>query len=306
MITTLPKAVALIIAVTLLVTLAVVHASSGDASTDFQQCLADCGERKTCELTVPLKLTGWTCMDDCKYTCMMRIETARDEAGARLQQYYGKWPFVRLLGMQEPASVLFSIANGWAHWRGLKMLRRIRAPLSMQVYAVSGINAWLWSAVFHTRDLPWTEKMDYFSAALTILCGLFAGVVRIFRLRSGAVCAVLAASLTYTFYRHVHYLTNRDRFDYTYNMAFNVAIGVAHSLLWLVWVARNWSRSRQLCRLCLGCVLALSAAMSLELFDFPPIAWTLDAHSLWHAVTVPIAMVWYRFLALDHRQHPKA
>lgn len=38
-------------------------------------------------------------------------------------QFYGKWPFERFLGMQEPASVVFSILNFLSHWW---MIRRFR------------------------------------------------------------------------------------------------------------------------------------------------------------------------------------
>lgn len=32
----------------------------------------------------------------------------------------------------------------------------------------------------------------------------------------------------------------------------------------------------------------------LELADFPPIFWVFDAHSLWHASTVPLTILLYR------------
>ena len=32
----------------------------------------------------------------------------------------------------------------------------------------------------------------------------------------------------------------------------------------------------------------------LELADFPPIFWIFDAHSLWHASTVPLTLLLYR------------
>ena len=32
----------------------------------------------------------------------------------------------------------------------------------------------------------------------------------------------------------------------------------------------------------------------LELTDFPPIFWIFDAHSLWHASTVPLTVLLYR------------
>jgi hypothetical protein len=31
-------------------------------------------------------------------------------------------------------------------------------------YGLVSLNAWFWSTVFHTRDVDFTEKMDYFSA----------------------------------------------------------------------------------------------------------------------------------------------
>jgi hypothetical protein len=39
----------------------------------------------------------------------------------------------------------------------------------------------------------------------------------------------------------------------------------------------------------------LLLAALLELFDFPPILGIFDAHSLWHAATAPLGIVWYRF-----------
>lgn len=44
---------------------------------------------------------------------------------------------------------------------------------------------------------------------------------------------------------------------------------------------------------------ATTAAMSLELFDFPPFLRILDAHSLWHLATMLIARGWYGFLIRD-------
>ena len=41
------------------------------------------------------------------------------------------------------------------------------------------------------------------------------------------------------------------------------------------------------------------AAVSLEFFDFPPIAGVLDAHALWHAATVGIVPLWYKFFRED-------
>jgi hypothetical protein len=45
--------------------------------------------------------------------------------------------------------------------------------------------------------------------------------------------------------------------------------------------------------------MATTAAMSLELFDFPPYYRVIDAHSLWHLATIFIARGWYGFLIRD-------
>ena len=125
-------------------------------------------------------------------------------ARVRIWKYFGKWPFVRLLGAQELASVLLSLCNLVAHVQcgmrlaalccrqggsgggrggaagrdgGKKGGRQQQSPRTTAgrssmgqllllaegalraypylplwlLYAVSHINAWLWSAVFHIR-----------------------------------------------------------------------------------------------------------------------------------------------------------
>ena len=135
------------------------YASSGDRADDYQHCLAaSAGSRCSTPHALPLalRLTRWSCEDDVKYACMHAVVDQAVERGDRVQQYYGKWPFWRLGGMQEPASVLFSAANFWVHWRGGKHLRRrISKGHPMRPYYVAfnviSLNMWVWSAVFHTR-----------------------------------------------------------------------------------------------------------------------------------------------------------
>ena len=64
--------------------------------------------------------------------------------------------------------------------------------------AVLGVNTWVWSTVFHTRDVPWTEKMDYFSAAAGILYSVVYSIIRIARINSarGRVLLLLLALST--------------------------------------------------------------------------------------------------------------
>ena len=72
-----------------------------------------------------------------------------------------------------------------------------------------------------------------------------------------------------------------------------VLAGVANSICWIAWSERVYKKQPY----CLKAVIALllfNGAALLEVLDFPPIAWTFDAHSLWHAATVPLPLLWYR------------
>ncbi|CAK5264007.1 unnamed protein product, partial [Mycena citricolor] len=318
-----------------------VSASSGDRAPEFTNCVSRCNASRCASghshpLSLPLRLTRWTCDDNCKYSCMQDIATRDIRLGDRVHQYYGKWPFWRLFGVQEPASVLFSLLNLWAHARGLAKLRRqIPETHPMKPYylawAVTGINAWVWSAVFHTRDNSTTERLDYFSAALTITYALYYTVVRLFHLyptqRRGKLTLSTPDTATprspaYKFWSalcllayvgHVSYLTLLPRFDYTYNIVFNTVIGLAHNILWLLYAfpsslstVRRFSSRPKTYRPDFATrvgvlVLCTTAATTLELFDFAPFLRIIDAHSLWHLATAPIAVFWYEFLLQDSR-----
>ncbi|KAK9763503.1 hypothetical protein K7432_009746 [Basidiobolus ranarum] len=289
----------------LLLLLALVSAKGGgDTEPQFVTCLEECNNT-TClsppTLPLALRLTFWSCESNCKYTCMRDITEKTREAGDTVVQYYGKWPFVRALGMQEPASVTFSILNGWAHWRHWKLIKT-EVPgdyfLKKFYYAfvIVGMNTWLWSAVFHTRDNSVTEKFDYFSAALTVMYGLYLALLRINYVRSLKKQLQLGILLLIPYFLHISYLSF-FKFDYDYNMWANVFVGILHNLAWGYWSVTNpdhpyrWEP--------LKCGLFVTIAMSLELFDFPPIMEVFDAHSLWHAATIFIWFLWYRFLILD-------
>src|ERR1700753_2957886 len=98
-------------------------ASSGDRAFDFRACLDvcktnECKSPDAVELPLSLRLTRWTCEDTCKYECMQTITDKAIANGVDVQQYYGKWPFWRFAGMQEPASVLFSLLTLYGHVQG--------------------------------------------------------------------------------------------------------------------------------------------------------------------------------------------
>lgn len=239
--------------------------------------------------------------------------------GATIYQYHGKWPFWRWMGMQEPASVAFSLLNLLFHARGYSLVRkRVPDDHPMKSYylgfAVVSINAWVWSSVFHTRDLPITEKLDYFSAAAAILFAFYYTTIRMFHYYTTnktpkpihrtwtLLCGIL-------YLTHISYLSLLPRFDYTYNMTFNLIIGMSHNLLWLVYSLPIGAIHRLPGRPVnyyppyawkAGLfVLLTTMATSLELLDFPPWERVVDAHALWHLSTVPLAALWYDFLIQD-------
>ncbi|KAM0792055.1 hypothetical protein ACM66B_004762 [Microbotryomycetes sp. NB124-2] len=291
--------------------------------------------------------------------------------------------------MQEPLSVLFSIINLVAHSVGYNALTSSASPVgynaltssasrhrqssststlphddaldtlrfAYKVYSVAGLNTWIWSSVFHTRDTSWTERADYFAAAAGMICGLWMAVIRLFRLFETRQSNQRGRRLWTTtcltvFVMHCKHLTRGTRFDYSYNMTFNVTIALLQISLWAAWSfyhvvllprrqrqrGRTTSSRHQPSKLDQAAVMSseptpglqlssnvtttttrfataphalrplfplilLPALSALELLDFEPVGpgkWRLlDAHALWHLSTVPVVLVWYRFLLMD-------
>jgi len=51
--------------------------------------------------------------------------------------------------------------------------------------------------------------------------------------------------------------------------------------------------------LCISLNRIFIVAYLLKVLDFPPLWGILDAHSLWHAATIPLGPWWYYFWELD-------
>lgn len=283
------------------------------------------------------RLLLWDCPSECDHTCQTLITSQRIATNQPVVQFYGKWPFTRILGAQEPLSVLFSAANLWAHVDGLRKIRAtVPTTYTLRPFYVGlayvGIASWTFSCIFHTRDMRLTEELDYLGAGANVLYGMYYTTVHHFRLdrglsgmtgvidKSGAAAAGAgAASAIHSsrnanpyprrrsllrlwtvfcaalYIAHVAYL-KLWRWDYTYNMAANVACGLVQNVLWS-WY--SWSKYRESGRswaMWPGFAVAwIILAMSLELFDFPPV-WggMVDAHCLWHLGTVGPTVLLYK------------
>ncbi|KAF2748012.1 Mn2+ homeostasis protein Per1 [Sporormia fimetaria CBS 119925] len=309
------------IAAVALLLVSVVQASLGDRLPEFKECVQVCQEANCVEDGTPIpvhhRLLFWDCPAECDYTCQHVVtqkRLARDPPYLEpVVQFHGKWPFYRFLGMQEPFSVLFSLANYLAHLWGISQLReKLPAAYALRKYYLMfgyvGLASWTFSMIFHTRDFDVTEKLDYFAAGANVLYGLYFAPIRVFRLDKSTpaikpsmlrIWTVLCASL---YIMHVAYLT-LVRWDYTYNMAANVAVGIVQNVLWSVFSYNHYKNVGRKWAMWPGLIVTwVVVVMSFELLDFPPLGGMLDAHSLWHAGTVVPTVWWYNFLIRDARE----
>lgn len=260
---------------------------------------------------IPLhrRLLLWTCPRECDYTCQHIITSRRVTSSPPLsvEQFHGKWPFTRVLGMQEPMSVIFSLGNFLAHYDGLhnKILAQIPASYPLRRFyvlmAYISMAAWIFSTIFHTRDFPVTEQLDYFGAGASVLYGMYYTPIRVFRLdkKDQQILKAWTVLCVTLYCMHVAYL-KLGSWDYTYNMAANVACGVVQNALWSWFSWHRYRKSGMAWAYWPGIVVAwVLCAMSLELLDFPPIWGALDAHSLWHLGTIAPTVLFYNFLVRD-------
>lgn len=311
----------------------VFDASAGDADPAYRTCVGQC-EKTGCvgETCFPqckfssdgasvdgpwymqeplyLRWKQWDCQSDCRYYCMLDREKVRASLGHAPVKYHGKWPFERLYGIQEPASVALSALNLAMHfhgWFSLFILLHYKLPLTADkktyyeyaglwhIYGLFSLNAWFWSAVFHSRDVGLTEKLDYSSAIALLGYSLILAILRSFNVRVEAARVMVAAPLLAFTTTHILYLNNY-KMDYGWNMKVCVVMGVAQLLIWAIWagVSRHPSRWK-----IWFVVVGGGLAMLLEIYDFPPYEGFVDAHALWHATTIPLTYVWWSFVKDD-------
>ncbi|WVN88070.1 uncharacterized protein L203_103269 [Cryptococcus depauperatus CBS 7841] len=314
-------------------------ASSGDRDPAFQHCLSRCA-LADCDPSQPalpfyLRWFGWTCRENCAYACG-HVMTDGVGDGSTIHQFYGKWAFHRLGPFQEPFSILMSLGNLYVHLRAIKATRhRIHPSNRLRPWLIAlgvvQVNTWVWSTVFHGRDTPRTERLDYLSATLTISFTLLYTLLRIFHILTPVsstrlllpMCALIGGIVL----GHFAYLSSfpLGSFPYGYHTLFNVVLGLVHNTLWLLWSLSFRMRypSLTLPSLTLSfprpyppndpydcpapreastpavLVVLTTLAMSLELWDFAPLFRVFDAHGCWHAATIPLGVAWWRFLLAD-------
>ena len=243
-----------------------------------------------------LRLVGWSCESCCRYDCMWLHVEWRHSQQLPTVKYYGKWPFTRVLGMQELLSTLFSIGNLLPHaWGWLQYRRRVSLSYSMRswwsAYALVACNTWLWSAVFHARDTLLTERLDYFCASLGIVVSFAVQLIRTFHIRSLTARYVVLALFLLPYTYHISYL-HFVHFDYGYNMLVSLTTGIVYSLLC---IATALYERRPYMSAVLLTHVYLWAVAAFEVWDFEPLLGSLlDAHAVWHGATTWMGWLFWR------------
>jgi hypothetical protein len=258
-----------------------------------------------------LRLLGWTCLHECRYGCMWRVidmeKKSKSDNYTELK-YYGKWPFKRILGMQEVTSALaslFHLAANIYMFQELCKRFTVKTPLKNVWYSfvLVSINAWFWSFLFHIKDNTFTEKMDYFSAFAVVLLKLNLFFIRLFHdfkwKEVEEVTWLIHWSSGVYFLYHIYYMCSVE-FDYGSNMKVNLMLGLVDSLFWIAWsVYYLVEKGRQHAVTCVFVTTLMTALALLEIYDFPPVLGLVDAHALWHWTTLVFPFYWYKFVIDD-------
>uniref|UniRef100_A0A146MAA2 Post-GPI attachment to proteins factor 3 n=2 Tax=Lygus hesperus TaxID=30085 RepID=A0A146MAA2_LYGHE len=287
--------------------------SLGNSFPIYKDCVEEC-RKDICdkdgyyflrnELTALPLILLWRCSDDCRYRCMWVVIDQFERKGWPPPQFHGKWPFVRILGIQEPASTLFSLLNLGIHVSMFKRYWREfnrHTPLfSVWIFhGVVSINGWVWSTIFHTRDIGFTELMDYLSAFAMVFSSVYClGMRLLLDLAKDSYGAFLTGICVLFYLNHALYLSSGP-FDYSYNLVANISVGFITLLICAALIFRN--RSLPHSKMLAAAVGILTVSLYLEVNDFSPICWFLDAHALWHALTAPSIYFFWKFIFEDSR-----
>ena len=151
--------------------------------------------------------------------------------------------------------------------------------------------------------------MDYYSAYFAVIFSLFAIVIKliseVYHYESRSVMYATVSIPFAAFYLYHTYYLHFVHFDYGYNMKVNVItgeyiccvllsslltsqlylfiflrLGLLSTVCWLTWCFMHRRHRRKHVWMCFASLMGVNLCLFLELLDFPPIAFTFDAHSL--------------------------
>lgn len=301
------------------------------SSTLYQNLLKDeelLNSYETAPISLFMSFLGWDCQSNCDYQCQRLVTEDRKSENLEIYQFHGKWPFIRVFGIQELFSTLFSIGNFIPNYWGFQLLWKhykletkkgnsefVTLYGTYIIVSIISMCAWFFSTLFHLKDTWDRERLDYFFAGMTVLSGFYAIVVRFFKLykiENTFKRNVIAVVCILMYVGHITRLL--VDWSYTYNMQANVIIGILQNFLWvylsciqfkkisnknLSFIENlknkdvNWTLSP------IALVVSVLFGMSFEIFDFPPVFELVDAHAMWHFVTIWPTIWWYPYMVKD-------
>ncbi|XP_057243087.1 post-GPI attachment to proteins factor 3 [Malurus melanocephalus] len=202
------------------------------------------------------------------------------QGGHRVPQFHGKWPFSRFLFFQEPASAFASFLNGLA---SLVMLLRYRAAVPPAAPTYPTCVAFAWVSPFPVPFLfPHPFSRPFFPLFL-FPPFLLSSFLLFKHPPIPPPPTISPRTLTGVLPPSPHPCPSPGA----------VFPGMLTVAWWLRWCLRQGRRLPHVWK-CAAAVLLLQALALLELLDFPPLLWVLDAHALWHIGTIPLNVLFYR------------
>ncbi|VDM39160.1 unnamed protein product [Toxocara canis] len=242
-----------------------VDASLGDRSTVFTKCLSECATNNGCSLnTARIEWIFEPCFS-CKYDCTWRTVSYFTEVlNEEIPQFYGKWPFIAVrlpLLSFIPVQELASVVFSIMNLHSsLKMYRAVRL-------------------------LPARARMKIVWYNYSLI-GIF------------IICI-----MTYSIYLLNNLLSFQVHFDYGYNMRCCIAFSLATAFIYTIWMAIEWHTRTRWQRRSIPFLAVVVfgglASILLEVFDFVPLFWLVDAHALFHLATVPLPLYLITFIELE-------
>lgn len=343
--------------------LPVAIASVGDGLPEFKNCLSKCVMLMNCEETSPGEIKGeteytkeyfensfalnplfqafWSCKSDCNYKCQQIVTAIRMKSGLEMEQFYGKWPFLRVIGIQEFYSSLFSLGNFYINYANLfiitaqynknkKLKQKKYANITKQyLQAILGsMVGWAFSTIYHIRDTPLTESLDYFGAFFIVLLNFNAISYRFLKIYNYSNLVQnlwkLALILTYV----GHFIKLSVKWDYKYNILVNSTIGMTGTIMWFIHSYNIWKTYNKNIMVFRNSIQLLPFetkilnklpfinsswiplipvflnawllfGVSFEFYDSSPLGQLLDGHALWHLATIIPSIIWYDWNVWD-------
>lgn len=326
--------------------LSVALCSIGDNLSEFRECISLCNAYRcqqksvfTSKLTnadftpnsvhTPFKqLFAWDCPSDCNYKCQQIITNNRQKNGLPKVKFNGKWPFKRVWGITELASVIFSLLNLRVNYTNYKKIwfqyRKTNDEmyLSYTYLLLVSMIGWIFSTIFHIRDLVITEILDYYGACLIIIGNFYVITARYFNLK-GKQLLMFQVVVMVMYFGHMFKMY--IKWDYNYNIIYNMILGLCSMSLWILHsagIARVYtenyyvlnnsitllpyetkiltklnplqlSRPKIIPYIPIVLNLWMLVAMGFEVWEFEPIWNLIDSHSLWHLLSYFPQLIWY-------------